>query len=489
MSTISATGFCRVTVAAPNSRIDVALPEDVPLSDIHPEILRLSGQTPDEAAPTGYNLVRRDGRVLDGTLSLAEQRVHDGELLLLRPFADSLPPAVFDDVVDAVAAAVQTDRRSWNDGLMRGVGLTAGVILLALMAFVLWFSEPVKHDMHGLPGVLAGAAGLVLVALASVRARVYDDRHSAVALGLASLPLLLVAGSGIMGVSGNEGPGRLHFLIGCVVVLGASVLLVLMLPQGDAPFVAASFTAGAGTLATFVAILTEAAPREAAAVTAVVMVAVIGFLPGWSARFARLPIGFRSPDQVQTRHRGDAERQGEEEPVDFERITNQARRGHELLLGLVGGCAAAIVGSAGVVLGFSDSAWAQLLALAVGLATLMRARLFRYTSQVVTLMVAGVITVGLLIIGLSLNLPTDVLTDLLRGNHSSLDIRTVWLSAAVALGAALLVAIALIVPSKGVTPFWGRMLDLAEATVLLSLIPLALAVLDLYAEARGMTSG
>lgn len=132
---------------------------------------------------------------------------------------------------------------------------------------------------------------------------------------------------------------------------------------------------------------------------------------------------------------------------------------------------------------------AQLLALAMGLATLMRARLFRYTSQVVTLMVAGVITVGLLIIGLALNLPTDVLTDLLRGNHSSLDIRTVWLSAAVALGAALLVAIALVVPSKGVTPFWGRMLDLAEATVLLSLIPLALAVLDLYAEARGMTSG
>lgn len=236
------------------------------------------------------------------------------------------------------------------------------------------------------------------------------------------------------------------------MVLVAAVLLVLMLPQGDAPFVAASFTAGVGTVATFVAILTDAAPREAAAVTAVVMIAVIGFLPGWSARFARLPIGFRSPDQVQARHRGDGDRQGEEEPVDFDRITNQARRGHELLLGLVGGCAAAIVGSAGVVLGFSDSAWAQLLALAMGLATLMRARLFRYTSQVVTLMVAGVITIGLLIIGLALNLPTDVLTDLLRGNHSSLDIRTVWLSAAVALGATLLVAIALVVPSKGVTP-------------------------------------
>jgi hypothetical protein len=33
------------------------------------------------------------------------------------------------------------------------------------------------------------------------------------------------------------------------------------------------------------------------------------------------------------------------------------------------------------------------------------------------------------------------------------------------------------------------MLDLADGAILLALIPLALAVLDLYAEARGMTSG
>ncbi|MBW8820736.1 MAG: hypothetical protein JF598_21600, partial [Streptomyces sp.] len=45
-----------------------------------------------------------------------------------------------------------------------------------------------------------------------------------------------------------------------------------------------------------------------------------------------------------------------------------------------------------------------------------------------------------------------------------------------------------IVPRKGVTPFWGRMLDLSEGAVLLSLVPLCLAVLDLYAAARGMTS-
>ncbi|MCL8016845.1 type VII secretion integral membrane protein EccD [Streptomyces sp. AS02] len=474
-------------MAAPNSRIDVALPEDVPLSDVYPEILRLSGQTPEEAAPTGYNLVRRDGSVLDDGRSLAELQIRDGELLLLRPFADSLPPAVFDDVVDAVASAVETDRRSWNDRMMRSVGLVAGGLLLTMMALALWFSEPIAHDMNGLPGIIAGVTGVVLVALAAVRARVYDDHLAAAALGLASLPHLMVGGSGIVGISAGEGPGRLHLLIGLSVVLVAAVLLVLMLPQNDAPFIAAAFAAGVGVLATFLAIVTEAEPRETAAVTAVVMIAVIGFLPGWSARFAKLPIGFRSPDQIAKR--GRSEDQQEQEPVDFQVINDQARRGHELLLGLVGGCAVGGVASAGVVLGFSTSGWAQLLSLAAGLALLMRARLFLYTSQVVTLMVSGIITICLLVLGLALNPPADILKELLYNKNSApLDIRTIWLSAAVALAAMLLVSIALIVPRKGVTPFWGRMLDLSEGAVLLSLVPLCLAVLDLYSAARGMTS-
>ena len=107
MSTTAATGFCRVTVVAPDSRIDVALPEDIAVADVYPEILRLTGQTQAAGAPTGYHLVRRDGTVLDGARSLAAQRVFDGDVLSLRPFAESLPPAVFDDVSDAVA-----DRKS-----------------------------------------------------------------------------------------------------------------------------------------------------------------------------------------------------------------------------------------------------------------------------------------------------------------------------------------------------------------------------------------
>ncbi|MFF2928021.1 type VII secretion integral membrane protein EccD [Streptomyces celluloflavus] len=487
MSTSTGTGFCRVTVAAPDARIDVALPEDVALVDIYPEILRLSGQSQAEGAPTGYHLVRRDGTVLDAGQSLAQQQILDGDLLLLKPFAESLPLPVFDDVSDAVASAVKRNRNRWSDDFMNFVGLTAGVLLLVMMAFALWFSNPVDRDMHRLPGIIAGVTGIVLVALAGVRARVYDDHGSSIALGLAALPHLLLAGSGIFPVEAGSGPGRLHLLVGCVTVLIASVLLVVLLPRGDAPFVAAAFLSAIGTLAVFAAILTDAAPREVAAVTAAVAIALVAWLPGLSARFARLPIGYKSPDQI-AKGSYDGERPGETESVDFVKIGNQARRGHELLLGLVAGCSALVVGSAGVVLGFSDNGWAQLMALAAGITIMLRARLFDYTAQVACLTIAGILTVVLLILGIALHPPLDIFIELGKfGDSGPLNIRTVWFSASIAAGAALLVGVGLIVPRKGVTPFWGRIFDVFDGLVLLSLVPLCLAVLDVYATVRGLT--
>ncbi|MER6052475.1 type VII secretion integral membrane protein EccD [Streptomyces sp. NPDC001793] len=488
MSTSTGTGFCRVTVAAPDARIDVALPEDVALVDIYPEILRLSGQSQAEGAPTGYHLVRRDGTVLDAGQSLAQQQILDGDLLLLKPFAESLPLPVFDDVSDAIASAVKQNRSRWSDDLMRFLGLSAGVLLLVMMAFALWFSNPVNRDMHRLPGIIAGVVGVVLVVLAGVRARIYDDHASSIALGLASLPHLLIAGSGIFPVDPGAGPGRLHLLVGCVTVLIASVLLVVLLPRGDAPFVAAAFLSAVGTLAVFAAILTDAAPSSVAAVTAVVSIAMVAWLPGLSARFARLPIGYRSPDQI-VKGALEPGSGSETESVDFVKIGNQAKRGHELLLGLVAGCSALVVGSAGAVLGFSDNVWAQVLAMAAGITIMLRARLFDYTAQVACLTVAGILTIVLLILGISLHPPMDIFFTLERFQDSGpLNIRTVWFSSSIAVGAAVLVGVGLVVPKKGVTPFWGRIFDIFDGLVLLSLVPLCLAVLDVYATVRGLTS-
>lgn len=477
------TGFCRVTVVAPDGRVDVALPEDIPVADLYPEILRLSGQSPAEGAPVGYHLVRRDGTVLDGARSLAAQRILDGELLSLRPFAESLPPAVFDDVSDAVASAVARDRTLWNDSLMRGAGLFGGSVLLVLLAFVLWTADP-RHDMHGLPGILAAVSGVMLLALAGVRARVYDDRASSVALGIGSMANAAVAGAGLLPLAEGQGIGKLQFLLACAAVLVASVILMIVAPGGDGPFVAFVFAAAVGLLVTFAAITTKMEPAETAAVCAPLGVGALAFLPGLSTRFARLPIGFEPPRTTVGDYGNDPAPQG---PVDAERIAAQVRRGHELLVGLVGGCALVALG-ASAVLGFSDNVWGQLLALATGIAMLMRAHLFRYTAQVGCALAAGLGSLALLGVGLCLNPPRGLMLDALKGDGTALDIRTVWLTAAVAAVAAVITAIGLIVPRKGVTPFWGRSLEIAEAAVLLTLVPLCLAVFDVYHSIRAMTS-
>ena len=88
----AASGHCRVTIVAPTRRVDVALPEDVPLAELLPELLRLVG-TPapalaaGAAALHGYVLTGVDGTALDTAAALAEQGVVPGGVLRLRPAA------------------------------------------------------------------------------------------------------------------------------------------------------------------------------------------------------------------------------------------------------------------------------------------------------------------------------------------------------------------------------------------------------------------
>ncbi|MEW2436973.1 type VII secretion integral membrane protein EccD [Streptomyces caniferus] len=490
MRTSVGTGFRRVTVVAPDSRIDVALPENIAVSDVYPEVLRLTRQTQPADAPTGYYLFRSDGSALDSSRSLADQRVVDGEMLHLRPFAQSLPPAVYDEVSDAVASAVARDRRLWSDGMLRGAGLVGVGVLLALVGFVLWCADPLRHDMHSLPGVIAAVAGLLVSAFAGVRARVYRDQPSAVALGLGALPVVWCAGSGIVGPDAGQGAGRLQFLLGCIAALVVSVALIALSPHGDAPFIGATFVTAAGTLASFLALVTEAPAAQAAAVCLPVAIGLMAFLPALATRLARLPIGYATPRSLAEREAGAGpdEALSAEDLVDVDGIAAQARRGHDLLLGLLGGCCAVVIAAA-AVLGLSESAWGRLLTLAAGLATLLRARLFRYTTQVACVIIAGFGALALLVLGMALAPPAGALTDFAAGARAQLDLRTIWLALALAGGVALLTLVALTVPKRGLTPFWGRALDLTDGLLLLSLMPLCLAVLDLYGRARSMTSG
>ncbi|WP_194927667.1 EsaB/YukD family protein [Catenulispora pinisilvae] len=203
----TATGHCRVTVVAPTRRVDVALPDDVPLAELLPELLRLVGDplvTPAAiaAALTGYVLTGADGVPLDTATSLTEQGVVHGSVLRLRSADDVPEPAVHDDIADAVAEAVIAGGSQWSVAALRATALAVVAVASALGAVVLWSSN--TGTFHGWKGLIAGAITLVLFGLAIWRAR-YDQS----AVGRGSY-YGYGDSAGPAGPSGLPRRGRLH---------------------------------------------------------------------------------------------------------------------------------------------------------------------------------------------------------------------------------------------------------------------------------------
>src|SRR5690606_4309661 len=108
--------LCRVTIAAPRTRMDLALPREIPLADLLPTLLRYAGENPDdpEFLRGGWILQRMGEPGFDPSQRLSGLGIRDGEVLYLRHRDSSLPEFAFDDVADAIATAARTRRSSWE---------------------------------------------------------------------------------------------------------------------------------------------------------------------------------------------------------------------------------------------------------------------------------------------------------------------------------------------------------------------------------------
>src|SRR5690349_10039819 len=70
-------GMSRVTIVAPQTRVDLALPADVPLADLLPTVLRYAGDglADDPAGRDGWVLSRMGGPPLDADRSPSQLEV------------------------------------------------------------------------------------------------------------------------------------------------------------------------------------------------------------------------------------------------------------------------------------------------------------------------------------------------------------------------------------------------------------------------------
>src|SRR5699024_10377491 len=283
------TVFSRVTVVAPGTRIDVALPADVAVADLLPMVLEMAGETSSDGGVRhgGWVLAKLGDTALDPSRTLASLGVVDGELLQLRKRNENPPPPLYDDVVDAIAEAEPDSFQPWTKEIANRVGHIAGGLALFTAALALLLGGPLYGGNQIVTASLAGVGAIACVALGATLSKAYGASSTGVLIAAAGgLPMAFVSGFYIV----PGGAGAPNLLLACALVVVVAVAAVLLLSTGVTTFIGAAAAGllgvGALTVATFVD--TSAAPIAAGSLA--VSLAIISFLPRATIQLSKLPL-------------------------------------------------------------------------------------------------------------------------------------------------------------------------------------------------------
>ena len=442
------TGLAKVTINAPRRRVDVALPEQVPLAELLPDLLAHAGEAlADEGERHGGWLLRRaDGQPLDAALGLAAQGVRDGEVLYLVPAREEWPELEYDDVVDAIAAAARRDGRAWAPAATRAVAVAAAGVALATGAYAV--------VARGLAWTVAVAVAVLLLLAGTAASRAYGEGLLGAALAAYAISYAFLGGALVV----TDGPARL--LIGSAAALLASTLGGVGVAAVRWLFVAGGTAALQGVFGALLAFALP--PAGAAAVVLVVLVCGLGALPLLAVRLGRLPMPPVTPPAAQGAQPSRSDRSA---------VLAAVRRANDVLTGLLVGQAVAAAAASLLLVRAGGPAGALLVG-ASGAVLLLRARLFAAARQRVPVLAGGLAALAALLLAFATRAGDD---------------QALALLAAVVAAAGLVLWAGATYAKRPPSPYLGRAADLLDVVLTVSVIPIACAVLDLYAAVRGLT--
>ncbi|HKS50680.1 MAG TPA: type VII secretion integral membrane protein EccD [Pseudonocardiaceae bacterium] len=452
-----------MTVVAPRTRIDLALPSDIAVANLLPMLLNMAGESSADGGSMhgGWCLATLGGDALDPDRSLSSLSVVDGDLLQIRRRNDNPPPPLFDDVVEAIAEAAPGSYRPWTEHTARTLGLIAAGLALLASAIGLLRAGVLAGAGLG-AGALAGVTAVIVLIAGVVTARVYGETRTGVVVAAGSLPLGFVSGLYVVPGGIAPGPQAEHFLLACTLTLVLAIASIAMLGAGTTPFVASATAAALGALTFLIAILVHRPGAGIAAGAAAVALGGISALPRLTIHLSRLPM-----PQVPSSTKDLREDPG---LPDYAAIERRVEVAHEYLTGMIIGCGAvaaigAVVAAAGGVLGVVFGA-------VVSAVLLLRARSYANGNQAIALLVSGMVAVGGLMAGLlaTARQPGAVLAGF----------------AGLLVFAILALVTGVVVPRRRFSPVLRRSVDVMEAVLIASVLPLALGVLDLYRTIRAL---
>lgn len=467
------TVFSRVTVVAPKTRIDLALPADVSVADLLPMLLDMAheGTADGGARHGGWCLAKLGGDRLDPSQTLASLGVIDGDMLQLRRNADNPPPPLYDDVVDALAEAEPGSYRPWTKETAARVGHTAGALALVAAAGALGVT-----GMMGLPDggpaflfqLVLAVAGLVVAvfatAIGSMVTRAYAAPTTGTVIAAAGgLPMAFVAGINM--IPGHE--PSLALLLGSALVLIFSAISLMVIGAGVVTFIAAATVSTFATIASIIAALLPVGAATAAGVgagAAAVGLAGISLLPRITIQLAKLPLPHvpgSSEDLREDTHF-----------PDYRVIERRTGLAHQYMTGMIIG--SGLTAALGAILAASShNVFGPLLAIVVSAVLLLRARSYANGSQAVALLLNGLLAAAGVAGGMIFMVADDALA-------------ITWTFAPLVLLAIAAIVFGVVFPNRRFSPVQRRSVDVLEAVLIALVLPLALGVMDLYLYVRDL---
>ena len=454
------TGLLRITIATPQRRLDLALPEQASVAEVLPGVLTKAGQhLADEGVPGGGWVLRRaDGAELTLGRTLGSHRIKDGEILHLVPQRLEWPELEYDDLMDAVASGSGRLGVIWSAWHTRVAGLTCAVAALLVVLFtVLRLGAPWSE-----PSGWLLVTAIVLVAGGVTLARVVGDSGAGAVVGGIAVPFatlgggLLLAGDAVWPAIGAP-----QVLVGAAALMLVGVGCYLGVVDGTVMFAGAASTGILGIVGGWIGTSDSLGGADVAAILCTFLFAFSPLLASMAIRLGRLPM------PILPRTTADLVRDDPQPPR--RRVYSAVVRADSLLTGMLLGLMV-VLSSCQVLLVLSATRSATILACLLAVGCLLRARLYPIVKQRLLLLIPGLVGAVGLVLGPLTRWSTDPV---------------LLIAPLVLLFAALAVLLGLRYSTRRPSPYLSRYAEILEILVTLALIPLAAAVLGLYGVVRG----
>lgn len=464
MTTAIRTGLTRITVSAPRRRIDLVLPDHLPVSELLPVVLDYAGEgAADEAQKHGgFDLRRTDGKTIDPSKSMAMQQVRDGELLHLAPRHADWPEGEYDDVVEAIAAGAKALGKPWEGNHTRVAGLTIAGLAAVFTLGGMWLAGP---SWTG-PGAASLVVGAMLLLIGAGLARTTGDSIAGAALGAYALPFAAFGGYVVLGGDYPMSSFQTaHLLVAAAALLTFSTVGFYVVGEALRVFTAGITVGFMGLVTAGVSFaFSHWTTAAVAATTMSLTVVFLPMIPSLSMKFSKLPM----PELPQS-----AKELVKDTPnPPKEEVFTKVLRADEMLTGLILGMSITTVVCMYVVDRDGIPAAAPMLVGIVGAVYLLRARLFPAVRQRVPLMGTGIVGTIFTVIGfIGLFGESLYLLGLL-----------VMVLPLVLLG----VSSGLVYSKRTPSPYIGRIADIVDALLITSVVPVAVTAIGLFSWFRGI---